>query len=223
MLHIKNLFEKNCVWPISCIILLIYLFAYIVEIHIRTLFLAFREVANSAFSLQWMLDVLTLKMPRDYHRDFLGHFEWHPLIHKSNKVSFISAESLRSLYLALCSALCLLMVSQREVLGHPIQGQWWQCSGSVYTYTLEGFTNHAWCLGPLLAINMVQLIEAEKNGRHFPDDIFKCIFLNENVFISIKISLKFVPKDPINKNPALVLIMAWCLLGERPLSELMVA
>ena len=70
---------------------------------------------------------------------------------------------------------------------------------------------------------MVQLIEAEKNGRHFPDDIFKCIFLNENVYISIKISLKFVPKDPINKNPALVLIMAWCLLGERPLSELMVA
>ena len=41
------------------------------------------------------------------------------------------------------------------------------------------------------------------NGRHFPDDIFKCIFLNENVSISIKISLKFVPKGQINEIPAL--------------------
>ena len=32
-----------------------------------------------------------------------------------------------------------------------------------------------------------------QNGRHFPDDFFKGIFLNENVRISIKISLKFVP------------------------------
>ena len=31
-----------------------------------------------------------------------------------------------------------------------------------------------------------------KNGRHFADDIFKCIFLNEKFCILIKISLKFV-------------------------------
>ena len=37
-----------------------------------------------------------------------------------------------------------------------------------------------------------------------PDDIFKCIFLNENRCILIKISLKFVPKGPIDNNPALV-------------------
>ena len=46
-------------------------------------------------------------------------------------------------------------------------------------------------------------------GRHFPDDIFKYILLNENVWISIKISLKFVPKGPINNIPLLVRIMAW--------------
>ena len=47
-------------------------------------------------------------------------------------------------------------------------------------------------------------------GRHFPDDIFKCIFfLNENVWISIKISQKFVCKGPINNIPALVQKMAW--------------
>ena len=43
-----------------------------------------------------------------------------------------------------------------------------------------------------------------QNGRHFADDILKCIFLNENVRISIEISLKFVPKGPIDNIPALV-------------------
>ena len=30
------------------------------------------------------------------------------------------------------------------------------------------------------------------------DKIFKCIFLNENVWIPVKVSLKFAPKSPIN-------------------------
>ena len=50
-----------------------------------------------------------------------------------------------------------------------------------------------------------------QNGRHFPDDIFKCIFLNENAWISINISLKFVPKGPIDNISSLVKIMAWRL------------
>ena len=41
-------------------------------------------------------------------------------------------------------------------------------------------------------------------GRYFADDIFKCIFLNENARISLKISLNFVPKVRINNIPALV-------------------
>ena len=48
-----------------------------------------------------------------------------------------------------------------------------------------------------------------QNGRHFPDS-FKWIFFNENVWISIEVSLKFVAKGPINNIPALVQIMAWC-------------
>ena len=31
-----------------------------------------------------------------------------------------------------------------------------------------------------------------QNSRHFPDDIFKYIFLNENIWISLKFSLRFV-------------------------------
>ena len=55
--------------------------------------------------------------------------------------------------------------------------------------------------------------------QHFADDIFKRIFFNENVWISIKISLTFVPKGPINNIPALVQIMAWRRPGDKPLSE----
>ena len=36
-----------------------------------------------------------------------------------------------------------------------------------------------------------------QNGRHFADDIFKCIITNEKFCISIQISLKFVPKSSI--------------------------
>ena len=59
-----------------------------------------------------------------------------------------------------------------------------------------------------------------QNGRQFPDEILK-FSLNENVWISIKISLIFVPKVPINSIPALVLIMAWRRPGDKPLSETM--
>ena len=44
-------------------------------------------------------------------------------------------------------------------------------------------------------------------------------FLNENVGISIKISLKFVHKGPINNVQALVQILAWRRPGDKPLSE----
>ena len=62
-------------------------------------------------------------------------------------------------------------------------------------------------------------LRPRQNGRRFADDTFKRIFLNENVRISIKISLKFVPKGPINNYPALVQIMAWRRSGDKPLSE----
>ena len=62
-------------------------------------------------------------------------------------------------------------------------------------------------------------LRLRQHGRHFADDTFKCIFLNENVWIPIKISLKFVPKGPINNIPALVQIMAWRRPGDNPLSE----
>ena len=43
--------------------------------------------------------------------------------------------------------------------------------------------------------------------------------LYENVRISLKISLKFVPKGPINNCPSLVQMMDWRRPGDKPLSE----
>ena len=60
-----------------------------------------------------------------------------------------------------------------------------------------------------------------QNGPHFADDIFKRIFLNENIWISNKISLKYVPWGVIDNMAALVQIMAWCRPGVKPLSESM--
>ena len=53
------------------------------------------------------------------------------------------------------------------------------------------------------------------------DNNFKCIFLNENDRILIRISLKFVPRSPIDNKPALVQVMAWRQTGDKPLPALM--
>ena len=66
-------------------------------------------------------------------------------------------------------------------------------------------------------------LRPRQNGRRFAGDLFRCICLNENVWISLKISLKFVPKVPINNIPSLVQILAWRRSGDKPLSEPMMA
>ena len=71
----------------------------------------------------------------------------------------------------------------------------------------------------VMALNWVNTLRPRQNGRRFADHTFICIFLNENVRISIKISLKFVPKGPINNIPALIQIMAWHRSGDKPLSK----
>ena len=62
----------------------------------------------------------------------------------------------------------------------------------------------------------VNTLRPRQNIHHFADDIFKCILLNEKVWVSLKIPLNFVHKVRINNIIALVQIMAWC---HEPLSE----
>ena len=59
---------------------------------------------------------------------------------------------------------------------------------------------------------LVYALRPRQHGQHFVD---------ENAIISIKNSLKFVTKGPINNIPALVQIMAWRRPGDKPLFEAM--
>ena len=57
----------------------------------------------------------------------------------------------------------------------------------------------------LIKTNMFNILKQRQNGRRFPDYFFKVIFFYENYWISIQISLKYIPIGPINKNSSIVL------------------
>ena len=75
-------------------------------------------------------------------------------------------------------------------------------------------------MDPKKVINTLRL---RQNGCDFPDNIVKCIFLDENCSILIIISLKFVPQGPINTVPSFIQKMARHWSGDKPLSEPMMA
>ena len=74
-------------------------------------------------------------------------------------------------------------------------------------------------LGMVVRFFCINRLRPKQNGPHFADNIFKYIFLNENVWISIKISMNFFPEVRINNIAALVQIRAWRRPGDKPLSE----
>ena len=94
----------------------------------------------------------------------------------------------------------------------------------IKLFIVISLSNYHYCcsysIGSCQQISLsVNTLRPRQHGRHFADDTFKRIFLNENVIISIKILLMFVIKDPINNIPALVQIMAWRRPGDKPLSK----
>ena len=104
--------------------------------------------------------------------------------------------------------------------GHEYAFKWCEnqcllfCDNSNYVVEmgLSPLMNRQWSID-------INTLRPRQDGRHFADDIFTCVFLNEDISISINISLKFVPKGPINNIPALVQIMARRRPGDKPLSE----
>ena len=94
----------------------------------------------------------------------------------------------------------------------------------IHTY-ISKCQNYSICVSVCLyvvnfsAAYVFNTLRPRRNEQHFADDIFKRIFFNENVWISIKISMKFVPKGPVNNIPSLVQIMAWRRSGDKPWSE----
>ena len=107
----------------------------------------------------------------------------------------------------------------RNMFQNPVFG----CS----PYLLKGTFNTWVCIFQEICFKILSLaasyifnpLRPRQNGLHFGDDIFKCIFSNENVWILIKISQNFVPMGSVNNIPTLVQIMAWNRPGDKPLSE----
>ena len=112
--------------------------------------------------------------------------------------------------------LCLSCVNELKIFDIRQNTLLWHY---IYSILCEICSWICWALLCLGCIIVHNTLRPRQNGCHFLDDIFKCIFLNENIYISIKISLKVVPQGPINNIPGLIQIMAWRLTGDKPLSE----
>ena len=81
-----------------------------------------------------------------------------------------------------------------------------------------------WCwinTSSSLLLDRLTHLPLEKMAAILADDIFKHIFLNENIRIVIQISLNVVPMGLIDNTPALVQVMAWRRTGDKPLPEAM--
>ena len=76
------------------------------------------------------------------------------------------------------------------------------------------------CVSPCFhcCCSQINTLRPRQNGRYFPEDIVKCILLNEHVGTLLNVSLNFVSDVRIKNLPALVQIMALCRPGDKPLS-----
>ena len=94
-----------------------------------------------------------------------------------------------------------------------------RCPGSLSGHFISNYSSLDYSQ-MCFTISTLRLLR--QNVCHFPNDTFKCIFLNENIWILINISWKFVHEGRIDNITALVQVMAWHRPGDKPLSEPMI-
>ena len=81
------------------------------------------------------------------------------------------------------------------------------------------YLNQCWCIISRVLHHSLNSSPPRQNRRQFGRRLSKMHFLEWKFCILIKISLKSVSKGPIDNNPTLVQIVAWCQIGDKPLSE----
>ena len=102
----------------------------------------------------------------------------------------------------------------------PCQLRVWEwCLDCLCGYHVDWYLTHFDMITNIWTTFRSNTLSPRQNGRRFTDHIFKFISLNENIGISIIMSLKYVPRGPIDNKPALVQVMAWRRTGDKPLSE----
>ena len=178
---------------------------------------------------------INLFIYHNYHHSYVAIVWWHVVV--NGNLAICSAAFTgqpqrkthqRSTSLVLCEG--KLTVTS----GYPSQPLMTNISYFRATNTISGNFNHGYShtwnmtityliiehiLAPMC--HKLTHLPLDKMAAILADDNFKCIFLNENDRISIRISLKFVPSSPIDNKPALVQVMAWRRRGDKPLPELM--
>ena len=140
----------------------------------------------------WLLQVVWEK---NEHKILKAHCNKESMTHLFRN-AWISPRISRALSVASSissfkDSMCWLYSSREEQIA-----VWWRIKGEIFN-----------------------TLRPRQNGRHFPNDIFKWIFLNDNIWFSINISLECVPEGQIKNIPPLVQIMAWRRPGDKPLSE----
>ena len=61
-----------------------------------------------------------------------------------------------------------------------------------------------------------------QNGCYFTADIFKCIFMNKNFVFRFKSHWNLFLRAQFNNKSVLLQVMAWCRIGDKPLSQPMI-
>ena len=100
----------------------------------------------------------------------------------------------------------LVTLALRYILSHGIIRPWWDLSIFIAVSKGTHITMGLEILTMIIHVRWLffNSILPGQNGRHFADDIFRCIVVNEKFCLLIKISLKYVPKSPIDSISVLV-------------------
>ena len=138
---------------------------------------------------------------------FRNKFQWNL---KRNSCVFIQENVFENVVCEMVSILPRAQCATTQVITFLVI--WHSQLIMNYTFSFAGFWIHEY---------VYQLTHWgwDKMAANFQTTLSNAFFFNENVWISLKISLKFVPKGPINNIPALIQIMSWRRPGDKPLSE----
>ena len=113
---------------------------------------------------------------------------------------------------------CYFSVS--GTFGNEFQSNWSKTQYSSYIYkklNWKSLLQYGALIGSLLTYR-----GRGKIAIIFADDVFLCIFLNENFWNANKMSLKYVPRYTIDNKPPLVEIMGCHRKEDNPLYEPMI-
>ena len=139
-------------------------------------------------------------------------------------------QSSRTSYFLLLRRLSHTHLSKNyEKVHQDLRSRWFEWTRTKYPQEVshrKAIILWLWMTPPLARLDLlchgninINALKPEQNGRHFCRNNFQMRYLRERYFLLIHISLKFVPRCPIDNMSALVQVMACHMLSAKPLPE----